>query len=82
MIAVASNPGTVTSGSTVCILVTGCTTVPTVSASIGYIDLPTRITGADGAYMICVTVPRGETGRLYFRIYSGNDHQVARVAVI
>lgn len=81
MIVVAPTPANVSPGSTVCILVTGCPTVPVVDASFGLKSLPVRITGSKGAYMICVTLPRGEKGELDFRISSGGDTEYAGISV-
>lgn len=56
-------------------------TPPIVNANFGYRSLVPRITGVDGTYMICVTLPRNQRGVLSFRIESGNDFDYAFVRV-
>lgn len=64
-----------------CIIVTGCPTVPNVNANFNFTSLVPRITGSDGSYMICVTLPRNRSGLLKFRIESGNDTEDVHIRV-
>lgn len=81
MITITASSSTANPGSTVCVVVTGCTTPPTVKASLGTMSLVPRITGSDGQYLVCVTLPPGKKGILDFRIMAGNDADTIDIGV-
>lgn len=82
MITITAPVGPAPSGVPYCITVSGCATIPVVSAKLNGVDRTVRVTGKDGTYTICVDLPRGDKGRLHLRISSGNDFTTHGVSVL
>lgn len=82
MIAIGTAPTTATSGSTICILVTGCPQPPTGIGTIGTVSIKGRVTGANGSYMICYQLPRNVEGALVLIVSCGIETDRVAVSVV